>query len=147
MFASSTCAFVLVGLHLSGMETPSFGIAASVALIVCGNVLVADEAPERTSDNFTAGIILMATAKASEATRLVLTQFILTSCKLTVLEGQYFLAPTAFCTLFVCGVVVEGLSVLAGNGLAVIAAAPLAFAGAAAFGVAGGTAACCRGAG
>ena len=136
MFASSSPVFVLAALYLSGMETPSLMITAAVVLICCGNVLVAEETPERTSDNFTAGIILMVTANAFEAIRLTLTQFLLTSCKLTMLEGHYLLAPTAFFTLFACGVLVEGPSVLASNGLSAVAKAPLVFVGAATFGVA-----------
>ena len=92
-----TPVFVVAMLGITGIDTPSRAVVASVLMISVGTAIASlGEA------NFNAtGLLIMFLAETCEATRLVLTQKLLTNMKFEALEGLYWMSP--ICTLWMWG--------------------------------------------
>ena len=89
---------VVLMLYLTAVEIPSKRVAFSVLMIAAGTAIAS-----AGEVNFSVmGIAIMAAAETSEATRLVLTQKLLTNLKFPALEGLYYMAP--ICTFWMWGV-------------------------------------------
>ena len=94
MLKSFTPVVVMLMLMVLGVEFPNRGMILSVIGVVGGTLVTTSSA----SGLSMIGLSIMFMAEASEGTRLALVQFLLTNCKFGVVEGQYYLAPTAaFC--------------------------------------------------
>ena len=81
------------------------------------------------------GLALAATSSATEALRLVLTQYVLQDMSFTIWEAQYYLSPAGGACLFVVGALVEGPKCVAAGDHAKLARFPLLFFGAATLGL------------
>ena len=81
------------------------------------------------------GLALAATSSATEALRLVLTQYVLQDMSFTIWEAQYYLSPAGGACLFVVGALVEGPKCVAAGDHAKLARFPLLFLGAATLGL------------
>ncbi|CAK9050217.1 Probable sugar phosphate/phosphate translocator At3g17430 [Durusdinium trenchii] len=108
MLKAGTPIFVLLTVAMLRLESPSFLRTFFVALITVGTFITAGTTPEWSAP----GLVLSLGAMLTEALRVSLTQFLLSSCKLSVTEGQYVLAPTASFALLLASVAIEGQSVL-----------------------------------
>ena len=92
-----TPVFVVAMLYATGIDVPSRRVTFSVvALCVGTSVASAGEA----NFNLT-GVAIMLCAEVAEATRLVLTQKLLTNLKFPALEGLYYMAP--ICSFWMFG--------------------------------------------
>ena len=92
-----TPVFVVAMLYMTGIDVPSRRVTFSViALCVGTSIASAGEA----NFNLT-GVIIMIFAETCEATRLVLTQKLLTNLKFPALEGLYYMAP--ICSFWMFG--------------------------------------------
>ena len=92
-----TPVFVVAMLYATGIDVPSRRVTFSVvALCVGTSVASAGEA----NFNLT-GVAIMLCAEIAEATRLVLTQKLLTNLKFPALEGLYYMAP--ICSFWMFG--------------------------------------------
>jgi hypothetical protein len=92
-----TPVFVVAMLYCTAVETPSRRVCFSVLMICVGtSIASAGEA------NFSPiGLTIMFCAETCEATRLVLTQKLLTNLKFPAMEGLYYMAP--ICTFWMWG--------------------------------------------
>mmetsp|Transcript_41704 Transcript_41704/g.94146 ORF Transcript_41704/g.94146 Transcript_41704/m.94146 type:complete len:405 (+) Transcript_41704:48-1262(+) len=114
---SSTPVLVLSGLVLSGVEAPSRPVILSVLLITVGTVLTVG--PGGGGDAMSAyGLALFFLSSSAEATRLVMTQRLLTNVSFTVTEGQYYLSPPGFACLALCALFLEVPDALSSGRLA-----------------------------
>lgn len=92
-----TPVFVVAMLYVTGIDVPSRRVTFSViALCVGTSIASAGEA----NFNLT-GVLIMFFAETAEATRLVLTQKLLTNLKFPALEGLYYMAP--ICSFWMFG--------------------------------------------
>jgi len=108
---------VLSGLVLSGVEAPSRPVILSVLLITVGTVLTVG--PGGGGDAMSAyGLALFFLSSSAEATRLVMTQRLLTNVSFTVTEGQYYLSPPGFACLALCALFLEVPDALSSGRLA-----------------------------
>ena len=94
---SFTPVFVVAMLFATGTETPSARVASSV-LLICAATALASAGEAHFS---AAGLLIMCCAEISEATRLVLTQKLLTNLKFGAMESLYYMAP--ICTFWMWG--------------------------------------------
>jgi len=97
MLKAVTPLFVLTIFAIAGLEVPSAKVVLSVGVITCGTLVTATGAPSVTLF----GVCLMLLSSCSEAGRLLCTQILLTRANFTVLEGQYYISPTAALVLTV----------------------------------------------
>lgn len=81
------------------------------------------------------GLTVMFLAELTEATRLVLTQYLLTNLKFGIIEGQYFLAPAGALCLFAASAMLEFRTILDKGGFYLILSHPWMFLGAAFLGL------------
>merc|ERR1712159_493265 len=82
------------------------------------------------------GLLIMFCAETCEATRLVLTQKLLTNLKFPALEGLYYMAPICAFWMFGLAAVMELPTALREGSFALIPEHPALFAGAFVFGFA-----------
>lgn len=108
MLKAGTPIFVLLTLVMLRLESPSMIRTMFVSLITVGTFITAGTTPQW---NWT-GLTLSLGAMITEALRVGLTQFLLRSCKFSVTEGQYVLAPTVSLALLVASLTIEGQDVL-----------------------------------
>ena len=100
MFKCFTPVIVLLVLIVTGVEKPGKGIIWAVVAITIGTLINTNHVHSDGKYSFF-GIVLLLGSSTCEAIRLVLTQHLLSNCKFTVVEGQYFLSPAgAGCMLF-----------------------------------------------
>ena len=108
-------------------------LRSSAALLA---LCVATATAARGDSSVTAfGLMLALTGSLAEATRLVMTDFLLSGVKMQVLESMYYLAPAGGLCLLALGTLLEGPSVVARGDQAKIWANPLVFFVAALLGV------------
>eukprot|EP00511_Aplanochytrium_stocchinoi_P006909 CAMPEP_0204828794 /NCGR_PEP_ID=MMETSP1346-20131115/6726_1 /ASSEMBLY_ACC=CAM_ASM_000771 /TAXON_ID=215587 /ORGANISM="Aplanochytrium stocchinoi, Strain GSBS06" /LENGTH=367 /DNA_ID=CAMNT_0051958125 /DNA_START=293 /DNA_END=1396 /DNA_ORIENTATION=- len=103
MLKAFTPVIVLMGVVISGIESPSKGVILSVLGIAFGTALNCAGAVDYTFY----GLFLMFGAEFFEAVRLVLTQFLLQNKKFGVIEGQYWLAPASAASLMTLSIFSE----------------------------------------
>ncbi|CAE7253537.1 unnamed protein product [Symbiodinium sp. CCMP2456] len=96
---------VLVALRL---ESPSLGSCCCVCLITVGTFITAAISPEWNVGGLSCSVAAMIT----EALRIGLTQFLLRTCKFSVTEGQYVLAPTVSAALLSASLAMESQKLL-----------------------------------
>jgi drug/metabolite transporter (DMT)-like permease len=90
MLKCFTPVIILFVLAATGVEKPGRGIINSVLAITIGTLITTTH----LKGNFQLfGVALVMGSSFAEALRLVLTQHLLTTCKFTVVEGQYYLSP------------------------------------------------------
>lgn len=81
------------------------------------------------------GLGIMFMAELTEATRLVLTQYLLNNLKFGIIEGQYYLAPAGALCLFAASAMMEMTAILEKGSLSLILQHPWMFLGAAFLGL------------
>lgn len=96
MLKSFTPVIIMITAYLARIETPSRPTIASIVVISLGTAMTCSFTPQLSI----LGLIVMFAAEATEAIRLVLTQFLLQNLKFGVVEGQYVLAPASAFWLF-----------------------------------------------
>jgi len=98
-----TPVFVVLMLFCSGVETPSARVSLSVALIcIATSIASIGEAHFNLI-----GLLVMFAAETCEATRLVLTQKLLTNLKFPAMEGLYYMAPICSFWMFGLAIFIE----------------------------------------
>lgn len=121
---------VVLMLYLTAVEIPSRRVTFSVIMICVGtSIASAGEA----NFNLT-GLLIMAAAETCEATRLVLTQKLLTNLKFPAMEGLYYMAPICTCWMWGVGAMTELPRAVAAGNLAIVSEHAHTFALAAALG-------------
>lgn len=103
MLKAFTPVVVLIVLVVLKLESPTLPVIGFVTLISLGTLVTAATAPEWSP----MGLLLMSAATGAEALRVALTQYLLTSCSFTVLEGQYLLAPVVSAMLLLAAAFTE----------------------------------------
>lgn len=131
MLKAFTPVFVLLALYAARLDKPRTSVILCVALIVLGTLITTAATPESSL----VGMGFMAAAEGFEAVRLVLTQTLLTQCKFSVTEGQFFLAPAGAVCLLVAALFIEVPRFLQDGGAAVPLEHPHLFVLAACLGV------------
>ena len=104
MLKAGTPIFVLLTLVMLRLERPSLITAFFVSLITLGTLVTAGTTPQWDAT----GLCFSVGAMVTEALRVGLTQFLLKSCKFSVTEGQYILAPTVSIALLLASACIEG---------------------------------------
>ena len=105
------------------IESPSQTTIFSVLVISVGTAAACTFTTEM---NIT-GLLVMLMAEATEAIRLLMTQFLLQNLKFGVVEGQYVLAPASAFWLFLASGVFELNTMIAKGAFSIIAANPGTF--------------------
>jgi hypothetical protein len=122
-------------LAVMSIERPA--IATSVALLVIagGDIVSSEATPENHSRGFALGLACMFLSMVADALRLALTQHLLRACRFSVLEGMYFVAPTACLSMLTASALLEGPAFVAARAHEKFLAYPSAFAATVALGV------------
>ena len=131
MLAALTPSVTLLLLYLLGVETPTRRTSAAVVLISAGCFI--SSYGEGHFD--LVGVGFRSMGIVSEAVRLVLTQKLLKSFHLSVLESQYYLAPVGAFFLLLAALPSELPHALRTGALVVVADHPLEFLASASLGV------------
>jgi Triose-phosphate Transporter family len=122
----------MLALFLAKIETPTKRLICSVLVIAAGTVI-----SSLGEVNFSAiGVVIAMSAEVFEATRLVLTQLVLTSLKFHPKEGLMYLAPACCFWLGIGFYFIELRPMLASGYYQVVAAQPWKFVFAAGMGFA-----------
>lgn len=132
MLKSFTPVVVMLMLMVLKVEFPNKGMILSVVGVVGGTLITTSSA----SGLSLVGLCIMFMAEASEGIRLSLVQFLLTNCKFGIVEGQYYLAPTAAFCLWGCAALLEWGEIVASGKYEIIFTFPQYFFYAGALGVA-----------
>jgi len=96
MLKSFTPVIIMITAYLARIESPSRPTIISIVIISLGTAMTCSFTPQLSI----LGLFVMFAAEATEAVRLVLTQFLLQNLKFGVVEGQYVLAPASAFWLF-----------------------------------------------
>jgi len=123
MLKAFTPVIVLLGVVLSGIESPSKGVVASVLVIAIGTAINCAGSVDYTFF----GLFLMFGAEFFEAVRLVLTQFLLKNKKFGVIEGQYWLAPASAVSLMGLSALTEFHTIYSEGKISIIFSEPMFF--------------------
>lgn len=113
MLKSLTPLVIVAALFYFKADTPPIGGIMGVALISIGAAAMFTGS---TNMNVM-GVIMMLTSSLAEASRLVLTQNVLSKLKFSVVEGQYFIAPAASMCLLLGALVFEVPAAIQNNAL------------------------------
>jgi len=105
------------------VETVSLYVVICVAMMTIGCISTTVAAADWTW----VGLLINNAANIFETVRLVLTQYLLTSCKLSVVEGHYFLAPVISFWLLLAGSCAEIPIAAQNNALKIILNEPFLF--------------------
>jgi len=116
MLKAFTPVIVMLGLMLSNIEFPTHPVAMAVVGISIGTAINCAGGSSYT----TLGLMIMLGSEVFEAVRLVLTQFLLTNLKFSIIEGQYWLAPASAISLVAFSAFLEWPTILRENKLAVV---------------------------
>mmetsp|Transcript_46501 Transcript_46501/g.107324 ORF Transcript_46501/g.107324 Transcript_46501/m.107324 type:complete len:438 (-) Transcript_46501:322-1635(-) len=111
MLKAFTPLIVLIVMRLFGVALPTRAAIWCVSGIVVGTLLEVNGELQAT----VLGLVLMLSSEVCEATSVVLSQKILQSSKLTVLEGMYIIAPAGAACLLAGAVALELPAMLAAN--------------------------------
>jgi len=96
MLKSFTPVIIMLTAYVAKIESPSRPTVVSIMIISLGTAMTCSFTPQLSI----VGLAVMFAAEATEAIRLVLTQFLLQNLKFGVVEGQYVLAPASAFWLF-----------------------------------------------
>lgn len=132
MLKAFTPVITMVALFVSRLETPTNKMVLSVCMIAVGTAIASAGV---VNLNYV-GLLIMFLSESFEATRLVMTQVLLTGLKFHPIEGLMYLAPACTFWLFMGSLMMEVKQMVAENAMAVVAARPWAFALAAVMGFA-----------
>ena len=121
-----TPVFVVAMLYCTAIETPSRRVVGAVIMICVGTSLAsAGEAHFNAT-----GLLIMFCAETCEATRLVLTQKLLTNLKFPALEGLYYMAPICAFWMFGLAAILEMPRAISEGAFALVPEHPRLFASA-----------------
>jgi len=123
MLKAITPVYMLFGMALFRVERVSFNVAMCVVLMTVGGI----STTVATAGWTWMGLFLSNMASITETVRLVLTQHLLTTCKLSVVEGHYFLAPVTCVWLLLAGACAEMPIAAQNNALQIIENEPFLF--------------------
>jgi hypothetical protein len=132
MLKAFTPIVTMVALAVSGLERPRRALVASVALIAAGTALASYGEGKLSA----VGLACMLASEAFEATRLVMTQSLLTGLKFHPIEGLAALAPACAAWLLIGSAALESRAMRAEGAAALVASRPFSFAAAACMGFA-----------
>jgi hypothetical protein len=105
----------MLALFIARLETPNRDMITSVLVIAGGTALAA-----YGEVAFSAlGVFIMLVSEAAEATRLVMTQYLLVGLKMGPFEGVMYLGPACFLWLSLGGAALEWRAIRAAGGLAI----------------------------
>ena len=96
MLKSFTPVIIMITAYFARIESPSKPVIMSVLIISAGTATTCSFTPQISI----LGLMVMLMSEATEAIRLVMTQFLLQNLKFGVIEGQYVLAPASAFWLF-----------------------------------------------
>lgn len=131
MLKSFTPVIIMITAYIARIENPSYPVIYSILVISVGTAATCSFTPQLSL----IGLFVMFMAEATEAIRLVLTQFLLQNLKFGVVEGQYVLAPASAFWLFLASAFYEFPAMQKANAFAVIVANPLTFMAASSMGL------------
>jgi len=119
-----TPVFVVAMLYVTRVDVPSRRVTLSIVALCLGtSIASAGEA----KFNLT-GLVIMFIAETCEATRLVLTQKLLTNLKFPALEGLYYMAPICSFWMFSLATVIEMPSAIRDGKFSLVGEQPQLFA-------------------
>ncbi|KAG7674874.1 putative sugar phosphate/phosphate translocator [Nannochloris sp. 'desiccata'] len=120
---SFTPVITMLALFIAQLETPTKRLIWSVSVIAAGTAIASIG-----EVNFSAlGVLIMMLSETFEATRLVMTQLLLTGLKFHPIEGLMYLAPACFFWLAFGSLVMEFRPMLTAGAFQVVAAQPWKF--------------------
>jgi hypothetical protein len=123
MLKSFTPVIIMITAYLAGIEKPSKPVIVSILVISVGTAATCSFTPQLSI----LGLFVMFLAEATEAIRLVLTQFLLQNLKFGVIEGQYVLAPATAFWLFLTSAFYEFPAMMKAGAFTTIFMNPLTF--------------------
>lgn len=123
MLKSFTPVIIMITAYLARIESPSKSVIVSVLIISLGTATTCSFTPELSI----LGLMVMLLSEATEAIRLVMTQFLLQNLKFGVIEGQYVLAPASAFWLFLASGFFEFPKMIETNAFEVLIRNPSAF--------------------
>lgn len=123
MLKSFTPVIILITSMIAKIENPNQTTIFSVLVISIGTAATCTF----SADPNIMGLLVMFMAEATEAIRLLMTQFLLQNLKFGVVEGQYVLAPASAFWLFLASFAFEFNTMLEKNAFSIILANPLTF--------------------
>ena len=123
MLKSFTPVIIMITAYLAGIEKPSKPVSISILVISVGTAATCSFTPQLSI----IGLFVMFLAEATEAIRLVLTQFLLQNLKFGVIEGQYVLAPATAFWLFLTSAFYEFPAMMKAGAFTTIFMNPLTF--------------------
>ena len=123
MLKSFTPVIMMITGVMFKIENPSQTTIFSVSVISIGTAA----ACTFTTEMNVTGLLVMFMAEATEAIRLLMTQFLLQNLKFGVVEGQYVIAPASAFWLFLASGVFEFGAMVQNDAFSIIAANPGTF--------------------
>ena len=123
MLKSFTPVIILLTGYFAKIENPNQTTILSVLIISLGTAATCTF----TADANITGLLIMLMAEATEAIRLLMTQFLLQNLKFGVVEGQYVLAPASAFWLFLASAVFELNTMVEKNAFMIILRNPITF--------------------
>ncbi len=103
MLKSFTPVIVMLGLYISGIEPPNWWVILSILAISLGTAITCTFTPQISI----LGLFVMFLSSSSEATKMVLTQYVVKNLHMGVVESQYFLSSSTASCLFLASVIME----------------------------------------
>ena len=123
MLKSFTPVVMMVVSYLANIDMPSSPVVWSIVIIALGTAATCSFTPELNM----IGLAIMFMSEATEAIRLILTQFFLQNLKFGVVEGQYVLAPASAFWLFLASFIYEFKTMYEKDAFYIILSNPLIF--------------------
>jgi len=134
MLKAGTPVIIMAMLYFSGMQRMSREVFACVIIMALGSGGTVGGVGG--ADFSAIGVAIMMVSELAEAGRCVLTQFVLKDSKLSVVEGQYYLAPASLCSLLLYSAVHEWGDIYSTQALAKVIARPWWFVASGVLGIA-----------
>lgn len=131
MLKSFTPVIIMLTAYIARIETPNTPVVYSILVISLGTAATCSFTPQLSL----IGLFVMFLAEATEAIRLVLTQFLLKNLKFGVVEGQYVLAPASAFWLFLASAIYEFPSMIKADAFSIILLNPFTFIAASSMGL------------
>lgn len=115
MLKAFTPVITMIALFIARLETPNRPMILSVLVIAAGTALSA----YGEVNLHVLGTCIMFVSEMAEATRLVMTQYLLVGLKMGPFEGLMYLSPACFLWLSLGGALLEWRSILDSGGLSI----------------------------
>ena len=123
MLKSFTPVIIMITAYFARIESPSKSVVMSVFIISIGTATTCSFTPEIS----VLGLMVMLLSEATEAIRLVMTQFLLQNLKFGVIEGLYILSPASAFWLFLASGFFELPKMIETNAFSILIKNPGAF--------------------